>query len=151
VALSARADNGLTTSVGPEHVAAFNEQEEAAMTKRADVKRSAAFEVLRPSSRKLLAYVEREIERAGGGNVTLFNDQLEKVGSRNIYVPGLSELNALGLLRVVRMQKRHLISLSDGWRTVSKQDAVILSARARVRRQPVLTSQSATASSNAQA
>jgi hypothetical protein len=119
------------------------------MTKRADVKRSAAFAVLRASSARLLMFVEQQIARNGGGNVVLFNDQLEMIGSRRVYIAGLSELNALGLLRVARYQKQYLISLSNGWRTVSKQDAIILSARARTHRQPVIAPQPASVSGSA--
>jgi hypothetical protein len=119
---------------------------------RSDVMQSTAYEVLRPSSKRLLAFVEREIERNGGGEVRLYSDELEMIGSRRIVLPSLSELNALGFLRVTRYQKQHLIGLSDGWRTVSKRDARVLSARARIRPMPVLGQQQpATASTNAQA
>ncbi len=122
------------------------------MTQRADVKQSAAYDVLRASSRRLLAFIEQEIARQGGGNVVLFNDQLEVVGSRRVVGPGLSELNALGLLRVARYQKRHLISFSDGWKQIaSKRDALLISARARVEHMPpqTMSPQPATASSHA--
>ena len=49
----------------------------------------------------------------------------------------MAEIHALGLVNVVRYQKRYLISISDGWRTVTKRDAAALSASARARRMPV--------------
>jgi hypothetical protein len=116
---------------------------------RSDVMQSTAYEVLRPSSKRLLAFVEREIERQGGGNVRLYNDELEMIGSRRIVLPSLSELNALGFLRVTRYQKQHVIGLSDGWRAVSKRDARVLSASARIRPMPVLGQQPASASTGA--
>jgi hypothetical protein len=104
-------------------------------TVMADRKQSAAYEVLRPSSRRLLMFIETEIARNGGNAVTFYNDQLEAVGSRRVVGPGLSELNALGLLRVAQYQKRHLIGLSDGWRDIaSKREVLLISARARVQR-----------------
>jgi hypothetical protein len=36
------------------------------------------------------------------GNVTLYADQLAVVGSVRVVLPGLSELNALGLIRDAR-------------------------------------------------
>jgi hypothetical protein len=57
---------------------------------------SHAFAVLRPSSRRLLMFIETEIARSDGGSVTLYMDQFEVVGSRNVVLPGLSELHALG-------------------------------------------------------
>jgi hypothetical protein len=111
---------------------------EAAMTERADVERSPAFQVLGPSARKLLAFVERQIRHSGGGGVMLFNDQLDAaVGSRR-YVQGLAILNPLGLVRVARAQKKWLISISDGWRDVASPDhATVLADVARLRRMPV--------------
>ena len=75
---------------------------EPIMTQRADVKQSPAYEVLRASSRRLLMFIEQEIARQGGGNVTLYADQLAVVGSVRVVLPGLSELNALGLIRDAR-------------------------------------------------
>ena len=122
------------------------------MTQRADVEQSAAYGVLGASSRRLLTFIEDEIAREGGGNAKIYTDQLEAVCSLKTALPALSELNALGLLRVARYQKRHLISLSDGWRVVSKRDAMITSARARIHRMPVLVQQQpAPASINAPA
>jgi hypothetical protein len=73
------------------------------MTQRAAVMHSLAFALLRPSSKRLLAYVEQEIARSGGGNVMLYADQLAVTGSMSkVVLCGLSELNALGLLRVAR-------------------------------------------------
>jgi hypothetical protein len=72
---------------------------------------SPAYQVLGTSSRRLLAYVEQEIAKQGG-HATLYNDQLEAIGSRKVYLAGLSELNALGLLKVMRCPKKHLIGYS---------------------------------------
>jgi hypothetical protein len=85
---------------------------------------SPAYEILRASSRRLLKFLEGEIQRNGGGNVALFDDQLEVVGSRRVVLPAMSELNALGMFRIVRHQKRCLVSLSDGWKQITtKRDA----------------------------
>ena len=53
------------------------------------------------------------VEREGGGAVTIHNDQFAAVGSRRVYLPGLIELHELGLVEVKRLQKRHLLALSD--------------------------------------
>jgi hypothetical protein len=68
---------------------------------------SPAYLTLRPSSRRLLAFIEGEIARGGGGPVTLYADQLAVVGSRNVLPPGLSELRGLGLIDWQRFPKRH--------------------------------------------
>jgi hypothetical protein len=85
----------------------------------------------------VLEFIEDEIARKGGGNVTFYADELAVVGCNKTVRPALSELNALGLLRVVRYRKQHLIGLSDGWREIASQrDALIISARARSERLP---------------
>jgi len=59
---------------------------------------SHAFAVLRPSSLRLLLFIEGEIARQGGGPVTLYIDQFAVVGSIRVVLPGLSELTGLGLI-----------------------------------------------------
>ena len=79
----------------------------------------------------------------------LYNDQFAVVGSVRVIAPGLSELHALGLIEVTRYPKRHMCALSERWRDIaSKQDASIISARARTQRMPPMMapSQPATAS-----
>lgn len=89
---------------------------------------SPAFEVLRPSSRRLLAYIEQEIERQGGNAATLFMDQL-----KGRYVPAMSELHMLGFFEVVRLTKRYDCRLSSRWRDVrSMHDAMAISGAARI-------------------
>jgi hypothetical protein len=106
---------------------------------------SHAFAVLRPSSRRLLMFIETEIARSGGGSVTLYMDQFEVVGSRSLVLPGLSELHALGLIEVTRLPKRqlfamrHLCAMSERWRDIrTLRDAKIVSVVARVQRKPPL-------------
>ena len=71
---------------------------------------------------------------------------------KQVIPPGLSELHVLGLIEVTRYPKRHMCALSERWRDIaSKQDAIIISARARTLRMPPQTPQPATASSHAQA
>ena len=50
---------------------------------------SPAYEVLGPSSRHLLAYVEQEIERQGGC-AKIYDDMFVVVGSRKVVTPGLA-------------------------------------------------------------
>ena len=123
------------------------------MTQRAEFMQSSpAYGVLRASSRRLLRFIEYEIARNGGRPVMLYNDQFAVVGSVRVIPPGLSELHALGLIEVTRYPKRHMCALSERWRDIaSKQDAIIISARARTLRMPPQTPQPATASSHAQA
>jgi hypothetical protein len=46
-------------------------------------------------------------------------------------------MNAVGLLRVVRHQKKYRIVLSDGWRTITtEKQAMIVSEVARVQPMP---------------
>ena len=67
----------------------------------------------------------------------IFNDRLEMIGSRRVYVPGLSELHGLGLLDAERHPKQHVCALSDRRRAIETQNrARIVSARARVRPMP---------------
>ena len=107
---------------------------------------SPAYLVLRPSARRLLAFIGTEIERQGGGTVTIYNDQLEVVGSRRVYLPGLHELSALGLIELVRLPKRHLIGQSDRWREITtRQQARAISAAAREQRKPPLVMEATTA------
>jgi hypothetical protein len=110
------------------------------MTDRPEVLASPAYHALRASSRRLLLYVEREVARSGGPAVRLWNDQLGVVGSRQISLPGLLELHALGLLEVARFSKCHVCSLSEAWRDIrSTQEAMAASAAAREQRKlPVL-------------
>ena len=78
-----------------------------------------------------------EITQGGGGRVEIFNDLLEMIGSRRVYLPGLAELWDLGLLEVERFPKRHMVSLSDRWRAIeTPSQATTVSARARVRPMP---------------
>jgi len=90
----------LTTGGTGGRVAASTTEAEGrtAMADRTTPERtqSHAFAVLRPSSRRLLMFIETEIARSDGGSVTLYMDQFEVVGSRNVVLPGLSELHALG-------------------------------------------------------
>jgi hypothetical protein len=107
--------------------------------------RSPAYLTLRASSRRLLAFIETEIARGGGGRVTIFNDQLEMIGSR--YLLGLYELHALGLVEVTRYPKRHICQLLDGWRDIStRKQAMIISGVARYQRKPPLPKPSQPAS-----
>ena len=69
--------------------------------------RSAAYEVLRPSSRRLLRFIDIELARNNGGATIFHNDQFEVVGSLNrVVLYGLAELHALGLIDVERYPKR---------------------------------------------
>jgi hypothetical protein len=106
----------------------------------ADRMKSPAYEVLRASSRRLLLFIETEIARQGG-SATIYPDQFRVVGSLRIIVPGLDELNGLGLLDVQRFPKRAVCALSERWRDVaSRHDAVDIAEAARARRPlPVLT------------
>ena len=89
------------------------------MAERAPARtQSPAYEVLGPSSRHLLLFIEGEIARSGGCSVRLYSDQFAVIGSRNVVLPGLSELHRLGLIDWRRHPKRHLISLSDRWRDI---------------------------------
>ena len=111
-----------------------------------DRESSPAFAVLRASSKRLLLFIEGEIARQGGGPVTLRMDELQVVGSRNVVLPGLSELHGLGLIdwRRSRYSKRHLIALSDRWRAIeTPKHARIVSAVARVQRPVPSTAASA--------
>jgi len=53
----------------------------------ADRRRPLAYSVLRASTRRVLAMVEAEIARQGGGRVVIHNDQFEHCGSRRVYLP----------------------------------------------------------------
>jgi hypothetical protein len=72
--------------------------------------------------------------------VTIYPDQFAVVGSIRIIVPGLDELNALGLLDVQRYPKRCVCALSERWRDIaSRHDAVDIAEAARAKRPlPVL-------------
>jgi len=60
---------------------------------------SPAFQALRLSVRRLLAYVEQQVQQHGE-SVVLFDDELASIiGSTRIYISGLRELHALGLHR----------------------------------------------------
>jgi hypothetical protein len=125
---------------------------EAKMTQRADVMQSPAYGVLLASSRRLLMFIEQEVARNGGGNVTLYADQLCVVGSVRVVRPGLRELHALGLIEWQRFPKRHVIGLSDRWRSIaSAKQAMIVSGVARAQPMPpqMTPPQPATASTNA--
>lgn len=100
--------------------------------------RSSAYLVLRPSARRLLAFIGTEIERRGGGTITVYNDQFAVVGSsRRVYLPGLHELSELGLIELVRLPKRSLIGWSDRWRAIkSRRQARAISAAAREQGKP---------------
>jgi hypothetical protein len=110
---------------------------------------SPAFEVLRPSSRRLLTFIEQAIERAGGP-VSLYADQLATIGSARIIRPGMSELHALGLIEAVRLTKRYECRLSYRWRDVrSMREAMLISIRARVRPMPPQPPQTQAATAHA--
>jgi hypothetical protein len=95
---------------------------------------SPAYRVLRASSRRLLQFIEHEIERQGGVAM-LYNDQLAVCGSRRILRPGMRELHALGLVAHQRGCKCSIITLSERWRDVnSTKQAIAISATARENR-----------------
>ena len=95
---------------------------------------SPAYAALRASSRRLLLFIEGEIARQGGGAVTIHPDQFAAVASIKIVLPGLAELNALGLLDVKRHPKRHVCALSERWRNIENaMHAMRVSADARAR------------------
>ena len=103
---------------------------------------SHAHAVLRRSSMRLLLFIDGEIARCGGGRVSIHNDQLAAVGAITVVLPGLSELHALGLLDVMRYQKRHVCAISERWRDIrTLRDAKIVSVVARVQRKPPQPSQ----------
>ena len=60
--------------------------------------------------------------RISGRPTIIYNDQLEMIGSRRIYLPGMSELHTLGLLDVERFSKCHACRLSDRWRNVHQEN-----------------------------
>jgi hypothetical protein len=97
--------------------------------------KSPAYCVLRASAKRLLAFVGTVEDQSGGPVVTLWNDQLEAViGSRRVFVPGLHELHALGLVVVKRLPKRHLVARSEDWRRIkTKAEARAISIAARAR------------------
>jgi hypothetical protein len=115
----------------------------AASTTEAQMDREAspAYQALRPSAGRLLAYCERAIARQGGHGATIYIDMLEKIGSRRVTTPAMSELHCLGLIECVRSPKRFDCRLSSRWRDIaSMQEALVVSARARAERLPVTTS-----------
>ena len=101
---------------------------------------SAAYEVLRPSSRRLLRFIDIELARTGGATI-FHNDQFEVVGSLNrVVLYGLAELHALGLIDVERYPKRCRIALSQRWRGITSAGrARAVSVAAREERPPVVT------------
>ena len=102
--------------------------------------RSPAYEILRPSSRRLLRFIDTEVARNGGA-ITLYNDQFEIVGSlTRVVLPGLAELHALGLIDVERYPKRCRVALSRRWERITTADqARATSVAAREERPPVVT------------
>jgi hypothetical protein len=83
-----------------EEIAASTNRREAAMAM--DRSNSPAFLALRPSVRRLLAFVELQVEHHCG-EVTLYDDQFHAViGSTRIYISGLRELHALGFIEYTK-------------------------------------------------
>jgi hypothetical protein len=104
--------------------------------------RSPAYLALRASTRRLLLFVETEIARQGGGAATIFADQFAVVGSVRVILPGLSELQGMGLIDVERHPKKYICKVSHRWRSIATaQQAMSISAVTRVQR--VLPLQSA--------
>jgi hypothetical protein len=101
------------------------------MVDRTKLNHSFAVAALRASSRRVLHLIESEIGRQGGA-ATIYNDQLEMSGSRRVYLPALRELHALGLVDVVRLQRRHVCMPSNRWRGIgSLREATIIAGLAR--------------------
>lgn len=86
-----------------------------------DRENSPAYSVLRPGSRRLLAFIATMVEHDGGGETTIWHDQLaDVVGSKSIISSGLRELIALGfIVREVGI-KQSTFTLSDGWKNAAK-------------------------------
>lgn len=117
----------------------------------ADRTQSPAYEVLRASSKRLLAFIDAEIERQGGSAV-LFDDQLAMIGSSRVYKFGCRELHLLGFIAFAREHKCNTFTPSQRWRGVrTKDDAMLISARARYQESKSPSPQPASASSNATA
>ena len=97
-----------------------------------DYANSPAFSVLRPSTRRLLAYIAALVERNNNNPTTIWHDELETVGSRSVIGPGLRELTALGFITRTLDIKRSTFALADQWQSLSKRDALLTSATARL-------------------
>ena len=110
----------------------------------ADRTQSPAYGALRPSTRRLLMFIETEIARGGGGSVTLYAGQLAVVGPVRVVLPGLSELHGLGLIEWQRFPKRHVMGPSERWRAIETPKQA-----ARVQRKPRLPKPSQPASVSA--
>jgi hypothetical protein len=105
---------------------------------------SYAFAVVRRSSRRLFMFIAQEIARRGGGHVTLYMEEFQVVGRRNVILAGLSELHGVGLVDWQRFPKRHVIALSDRWHAIeTPNQAMIVRAIARTQRMPLVPTQPA--------
>jgi hypothetical protein len=87
-------------------------------------------------------FIEQEIARRGGGPVTLYMEEFQVVGRRNVILPGLSELHGVGLVDWQRFPQRHVIALSDRWHAIETlSQAMIVRAIARTQRMPLMPTQ----------
>jgi hypothetical protein len=76
------------------------------MDRASERTRSPAYQALRASARRLLRFIEMEIERQGGAAVSIYSDQFAVVGSIRVVRPGLPELQELGFIDWQRFPKR---------------------------------------------
>jgi hypothetical protein len=81
-----------------------------------------------------LAFIELQVQQ-NGGEVALYDDQIQAVvGSKRIFISGLRELHMLRFINYSRVEKRNVIAMADGWRTVTKRDAPLLLVKAKYHR-----------------
>ena len=97
------------------------------MTDRSQMMQSPAYAALSPAGRKVLAAIEREVERGGGVVVISFADFARRCDvSHSAAYSGLKQVALLGFASVEtgpRPRRIHTIRLRDNWQGIDADEA----------------------------
>ena len=109
------------------------------MTDRSQMMQSPAYAALSPAGRKVLAAIEREVERGGGVVVISFADFARRCDvSHSAAYSGLKQVALLGFASAEtgpRPRRIHTIRLRDNWQGIDADEARRLHLQARLPKQ----------------
>ena len=104
---------------------------------RAEVRQSVAFQALTPVGRRVLAKIEDEVARNGGGAVALPRSSFG--GSLGSVTFGVRQCERLGFVSVhvhAGLRRAHTFRLCDDWKSISADKAARLVKLAKLPRPP---------------
>jgi hypothetical protein len=108
------------------------------MDRAAEVRQSAAFQAMTLAGRRVLQFIEREVERGGDGVAITLKTFTSSGGMcRAMARFGIKQCERLGFIRIgTGLRHANTFSLVDGWRTVHAVEAERLVQLAKLPKPP---------------